>query len=345
MAHYAAFDVSDKETAIHVLDEHGKPVWKGKRPSEPEALAAALRRHAPELERVGLETGRLAPWLYHSLRGLGVPVVCLDARHARAATALQRNKTDARDAETLAQLVRTGWYREARVKGWAAHAVRHLVGARAQLVGISTDLSNQLRGVLRTFGLRVAGRAGGAFEAKVRGQTEGRPEIAAVAEPLLAAWRAVRDQVAALDRTLIEAAKGDATCRLLMTCPGVGVVVAASFAATVEAPGHFRRSRSVGAYLGLTPRRHQSGETDHSAGVSKRGDKPLRGYLFEAAATLLIRVQRPSALKAWGLGLVQRLGFKRAAVAVARKIGVVLHAMWKANTPFQAWPAAAATAA
>src|SRR5215210_1790091 len=167
MAHYAAFDVSEKETAIHVLDEHGKLVWKGKRPSEPDALAAALRRYAPELVRVGLETGRLAPWLFHSLKELGFPVICLDARHARAATALQRNKTDARDAETLAQLVRTGWYREARVKSWAAHAERHLVGARAQLVGISTDLSNQIRSVLRTFGLRAAGRTGGAFEAKV----------------------------------------------------------------------------------------------------------------------------------------------------------------------------------
>ena len=220
MAHYAAFDVSDKETAIHVLDEHGRLVWKGKRPSEPDALAAALRRHAPELVRVGLETGRLTPWLFHSLKELGVPVICLDARHARAATALQRNKTDARDAETLAQLVRTGWYREARVKSWAAHAVRHLIGARAQLVGMATDLSNQLRSLLRTFGLRVTGRAGGAFEARVREQVENRPEVAAVAEPLLAAWRAMRDQIAVLDRKLIEVAKDDATCRLLMTCPG-----------------------------------------------------------------------------------------------------------------------------
>jgi len=345
MAHYAAFDVSDKETAIHVLDEHGKLVWKGKRPSEPEALAAALRRHAPELVRVGLETGRLTPWLFHALKGLGVPVVCLDARHARAATALQRNKTDARDAETLAQLVRTGWFREARVKSWAAHAVRHLVGARAQLVGMATDLSNQIRSLLRTFGLRITGRAGGTFERKVREQITGSPEVAAVAEPLLAAWRAMRDQIAALDRKLIEAARGDATCRLLMTCPGVGVVVATSFAAAVEAPDHFRRSRAVGAYLGLTPRRHQSGESDHSAGVSKRGDKLLRSYLFEAAACLLIRVQRPSALKAWGVGLVQRLGFKRAAVAVARKLSVVLHAMWRENRPFQAWPTPAVAAA
>ena len=345
MPHYAALDVSNQETAIHVVDEAGRTVWRGKRASDPEALATALRRHAPELVRVGLETGFLAPWLYHSLKAAGLPVICLEARHARAATTLQRNKTDANDAETLAQLVRTGWYREARVKGWAAHAVRHLVNARAQLVGVSTDLSNQIRSVLKTFGLRAAGSAGRAFEAKVREQIEGRPEVAGVVEPLLAAWRAVRDQVAALDRKLIAAAKEDATCRLLMTRPGVGVIVASSFSAAVEAPGHFRRSRSVGAYLGLTPKRHQSGEIDHSAGVSKRGDKLLRSYLFEAAAALLIRVQRPSALKAWGLGLVQRLGFKRAAVAVARKIGVVLHAMWKENKPFEAWPGAVAAAA
>ena len=183
MAYHAAFDVSDKETAIRVPDSRGKLVWKGKRPSEPEALAAALRRHASKLVRVGLETGRLAPWLYHSLKELGVPIVCLDARHARAATALQRNKTDARDAETLARLVRTGCYREARVKGWAAHAVRHLIGARAQLVGMATDLSNQIRSLLRTFGLRVTGRAGGTLEAKVREQVTGRPEVAADGPP------------------------------------------------------------------------------------------------------------------------------------------------------------------
>lgn len=341
MAHYVGLDVSDKDTAIHVVDDNGRLVWRGKRASEPEVIAAALRRHAPELARVGLETGQLAPWLYHSLSDLGIPVVCLDARHARTATALQRNKTDAHDAETLAQLVRTGWYREARVKGWAAHALRRMVGARSQLVGISIDLSNQIRSTLKTFGLRVSGGAGHVFEAKVHLALEGRSELADVIEPLLAAWRAIRDQIAVLDGKLVATVKTDATCRLLMTCPGVGVVVAASFSAAIEAPSYFRRSRSVGAYLGLTPRRNQSGEIDHSAGVSKRGDQLLRSYLFEAAASLLVRVQSSSALKTWGLALVQRLGFKRAAVAVARKIAVVLHAMWKANKAFEAWPATA----
>lgn len=176
--------------------------------------------------------------------------------------------------------------------------VRHLVGAR--VVGISIDRSNQIRSLLKTFGLRVGGGAGRVLAAKVRGLVEGKP---------------------------------------------VASVVAASFSAAVEAPGHFRRPRSVGACLGLTPRRHQSGEIDRSAGVSKRGDKLLRSCLFEAAACLLVRVQRPSALKAWGLRLVQRLGFKRAAVALARKIGVVPHAMWKAGAPFQAWPSGGASAA
>lgn len=342
MPQYAALDVSNEETAIHVIDETGAVVWRGKRASDPDVLTTTLRRYAPELVRVGLETGPLTPWLYHSCKALGLPIVCLDARHARAATALQRNKTDARDAETLAQLVRMGWYREARVKSYAAHAVRHLVGARAQLMGVAIDLSNQIRSTLKTFGLMAGKGAGRAFENRVTELIEARPTIAAIVEPLLAAWRAVRGQIAVLDRRLITLARGDATCRLLMTCPGVGVIVATSFAAAIEAPEHFRHSRSVGAYLGLTPARHQSGEVDRMGGISRRGDRLMRTYLFEAAASLLIRVRANSALKTWGRTLFERLGFKHAAVAVARKLAVVLHAMWRAGTPFQPWPVAAA---
>jgi transposase len=235
--------------------------------------------------------------------------------------------------------VRTGWYREARVKSFAAHAVRHLVGARAQLKGVSVDLSNQIRSILKTFGLMAGKGAGRSFAIRVRELLKGRPSLAAIVDPLLAAWDAVRQQIAVLDRRLIRLAKGDPTCRLLMTCPGVGVIVATSFAASIEAPEHFRRSRSVGAYLGLTPTRHQSGETDRTGGISRRGDRLMRTYLFEAAASLLIRVRQNSALKTWGRALAQRMGFKHAAAALARKLAVVLHAMWRSTTPFQAWPA------
>lgn len=186
MPQYAALDVSNEETAIHVIDETGAVVWRGKRASDPDVLTTTLRRYAPDLVRVGLETGPLTPWLYHTCKALGLPIVCLDARHASAATALQRNKTDARDAETLAQLVRMGWYREARVKSYAAHAARHLVGARAQLMGVAIDLSNQIRSTLKTFGLMAGRGAGRAIEIQVHKLIVARLTIAAIVEPLLA---------------------------------------------------------------------------------------------------------------------------------------------------------------
>jgi len=309
MPHYAALDVSNEETAIHVVDETGATVWRGKRASDPEVLATALRRHAPELVRVGLETGPLTPWLYHSCKALGLRSSAWTRVMPEPRQLCNATRPDARDAETLAQLVRTGWYREARVKSCAAHAVRHLVGARAQLMGVSIDLSNQIRSTLQTFGLMAGKGMGRTFEARVHDLIEARPAVAAIVEPLLAAWRAVRTQIGILDRRLITLAKSDATCRLLMTCPGVGVIVATSYAAAIEAPEHFRHSRSVGAYLGLTPVRHQSGQADHSGGISRRGYRLMRTYLFEAAASLLVRVRQDSALKAWGRDLAQRMGF------------------------------------
>lgn len=234
--------------------------------------------------------------------------------------------------------MRTGWCREARVKGFAAHAVRHLLGARAQLMGVSVDLSNQIRSTLKTFGLMAGKDAGRAFEARVRALIDGRPTIAGIIEPLMAAWCAVRTQIGVLDRRLVRLAREDATCRLLMTCPGVGVIVATSFAAAIEAPERFRRSRAVGACLGLTPTRYQSGEVDRTGRVSHSSDRMVRSDLFEAPASLLARGRRDSALKRWGRELAQRVGFKRAAVAVARKLAVVLHALWRTGTPFQAWP-------
>lgn len=175
-------------------------------------------------------------------------------------------------------------------------------------MGVSIDLSNQIRSTLKTFGLMAGKGAGRVFELKVRDLLAGRASLAGIVEPLLAAWQAVRAQIAVLDRRLIALAKADPVCRLLMTCPRVGVIVATSFAAAIEAPEHFRRSRSVGAYLGLTPAQHQSGEVDRTGGISRRGDRLMRTYLFEAAAILLVRVRQDSALKTWGRDLVKRMG-------------------------------------
>jgi transposase len=334
MKQYVGLDVSMEETKIHVLDDDGRRVWRGACRSEPAAIAAAIRRHAPVAVRVGLETGPLTTWLWTELTRDGLPMVCLDARHAKKALDMKVNKTDANDAEGLAHLVRAGWYRAARVKGRPAMLAKALTGARHQLHGIATDLSNQIRGIMKSFGLVVPKGGGGVFERNARALLAEETAVAAIVMPLLESWRAIRARAGELDRQLLAAARQSATCRLLMTMPGVGAVTATSFAAAVEAPGNFVHSRDVGAWIGLTPRRFQSGEVDHEGHISRRGDRQLRAYLYEAANAVLTRVHADSTLRRWGLALRKRLGFKRAAVALARKMAVVLHAMWKSGTVF-----------
>ena len=334
MGQYVGLDVSLDETKVHVLDEQGKRV--GACASHPAMIEATIRQHAPEAVRIGLETGPLTTWLWQALTEVGLPMACLDARQAQAALNMKINKTDDNDAEGLAHLVRSGWYREVRVKSREAMLTRSLLGARTQLLGIVTDLSNQI--LLKT--LVVPKGAGKIFEANVRRLLEGEPAVAAIILPLLESWRAVRVRAAELDRQLLAAAREDRACRRLMTAPGVGAVVAASF--VIETPEAFRRSRDVGAWIGLTPRRYQSGEVDYDGHISRRGDARLRSLLYEAATSILTHVHADSTLRSWGLALKKRLGFKRAAVALARKLAVILHAMWKTGTNFDARASASA---
>ena len=336
MGQYVGLDVSLETTKVHVLDEQGKRV--GTCVTHPTAIEATIRQHAPEAVRIGLETGPLTTWLWQALTEVGLPMACLDAR--QAALNMRINKTDDNDAEGLAHLVRSGWYREVRVKSREAMLTRSLLGARTQLLGIVTDLSNQIRGLLKT--LVVPKGAGKIFEANVRRLLEGEPAVAAIILPLLESWRAVRVRAAELDRQLLAAAREDRACRRLMTAPGVGAVVAASFVAAIETPEAFRRSRDVGAWIGLTPRRYQSGEVDYDGHISRRGDARLRSLLYEAATSILTHVHADSTLRSWGLALKKRLGFKRAAVALARKLAVILHAMWKTATNFDARASASA---
>jgi transposase len=342
MGQYVGLDVSLDETKVPVLDEQGRRVWRGSCASTPEAIEVTIRKHVPDAVRIGLETGPLTTWLWQALTDAGLPMVCLDARQAKAALNLRINKTDDNDAEGLAHLVRSGWYREVRVKSREAMLVRSLLGARTQLLGMVTDLSNQIRGLMKTFGLVVPKGAGKIFEANVRRLLEGEALVAGVVLPLLESWRAVRARAADLDRQLLSVVRGSATCRRLMTIPGIGAVVAASFVAAVETPENFTTSRAVGAWIGLTPRRYQSGQVDDDGHISRRGDARLRALLYEAATAMLTRVQGESELRRWGLALKKRLGFKRAAVALARKMAVIMHAMWKNGADFD--PKAASVA-
>jgi transposase len=338
---FLGLDVSQRLTSVCILDERGGRLWRGKCATDPAVIEEVIRTRAGSVAaRVGIETGPLTPWLVHALRGCGLDVVCLDARQARAALALRPNKTDANDAEGLAQILRLGWHRSVHVKSHDAHRLRAALGARMQLVGMLTELSNHVRGVLKVFGIVVEGVRGGLFASRVEVLVADRPEVAAVVRPMLEAWRALRDQVAAYDVALRAEARARRECRLLMSVPGVGAITALAFASAVHDPARFGSSRAVGAHLGLTPRRHQSGETDRIGAISRWGDGLVRTYLYEAANVLLGRVRRWSSLKAWAVRLAQRSGGTKARVALARKLAVVMHAIWRSGEPFR-WTAPA----
>ena len=263
-----------------------------------------------------------------------LPVICIDARHAKAALKMQINKSDRNDAVGIARIMQCGWYKEVRVKDLDSHAVKALLVSRALLVKIKRDLENQIRGLLKNLGLVIGPAKMNAFASRAAELIENRPELAVAVTPLLTARVAIEEQIADLDRKVMKLARSNAQVRQFMTAPGIGPVTALCFLATIDDPTRFKRSRSVGAYVGLTTRRYASGEIDWKA-ILKCGDKMLRVSHFEAANVLLTRVAKWSALKAWGIRLAKRSGLRKAKVAVARKLAVILHRMWIEGTEFR----------
>jgi transposase len=328
MEYYVGLDVSLKRTSICVVNQTGAIALEGVVDSDPEAIASFVRSKAPGTVRIGIETGPTTTWLWTELKRLGLPVICIDARHAKAVLKMQINKSDRNDAAGIARIMQTGWFKEVRVKDLGSHAVKALLASRALLVKIKRDLENQVRGLLKNLGLVIGRAKFNVFAVRAEGLIENRPELVAAVRPLLEARKAIEQQVADLDRKVLKLARHDAQVRRFMTVPGVGPITALCFKATIDDPTRFRRSRSVGAYIGLTTRRHASGEIDWSGRIS------LRMYLFEAAGVLLTRVPKWSGLKAWGAKLTKRNGLRKAKVAVARKLAVILHRMWIDGTEF-----------
>jgi transposase len=334
MQTYVGLDVSLKQTAVCVVDATGKIKREGMVASDPDALADFVKRHAPHVMRIGLETGATSTWLWTELKERGLPVICIDARHAKAALKMQINKSDRNDAVGIARIMQCGWYKEVRVKDLDSHAVRALLASRALLVELKRDLENQIRGLLKNFGL-VIGRAKlNTFTVRANELIDRKPELAVAVEPLLKAREAIAHQIEKLDRKVLHMARNEPQVRRFMTVPGVGPITALCYMATIDDPARFSKSRSVGAYVGLTTRRYASGETDHSGRISKCGDEMLRSYLYEAANVLLTRVTKWSALKAWGMRIAKRRSLSKAKVAVARKLAVILHRMWVDGTEF-----------
>ena len=334
MKQYIGLDVSQDVTHVCVVDHDGHKLWEGDCDSTPEAIGATIKKHAPGVVKIGLESGHLSTWHWHGLTDMGLPAICIDAYHAHGVLKLQMNKTDKNDAHGLAQIMRCGWYKEVQIKSFESHESRALFRTRSNLVTMRTDLINQIRGTLKTFGILIKGIAGVGFEARIQEIIDEGGTLAAPLQAQLEILQLIKKQITELDELVLDYAYACQSCRILMSIPGVGPVTAANFVLAVDDADRFAKSKNVGAYFGLTPRRRQSGEMDYNGRISKRGDRVVRHQLYEAANALLTRVKKPSSLQAWGLRIAKRSGMKKARIAVARKLAVIMHQMLQTGELF-----------
>lgn len=332
---FVGLDVSVRTTSICVIDGAGRVLKEAKVESEPCAIAALLGNFEGNYRRVGLEAGPLSQWLYSGLGSAGYPVVCVETRHMKAALSAQINKTDRNDARGIAQMMRVGLYRPVHVKTERSQEIRMLLTARKFLQSKIIDAENNLRGLLRNFGLKVGAVTRAQYEARVTELLAQKPHLALSVGPLLEVRRVLREQFQRLHKAMGRLAAEDGICRLLMSAPGVGPLVALTFRAGVDEAPRFRQSRSVPAHFGLTPARYQSGELDRGRGISKCGDPTVRWALVEAAGVILRLNTKSSPLKVWGMALAKRRGPAKALVAVARRLAVILHRMWIDGTEYR----------
>ncbi|MFN9712068.1 MAG: IS110 family transposase [Alphaproteobacteria bacterium] len=333
---YVGLDVSDKSTHLCVVDGSGATVWSGACATDPEVIARTLKARAAGLVRVILETGPLSTFLYHGLFERAVPVVCVCARHAKGVLSARINKSDPHDAEGLAQMARTGWFKQVRIKAEATHMDRARLKIREQLILSRQAVAGQLRGLLKLFGLRLGQvTTPGKRRERLRMLFARRPELEPIMAPLIESLEALEAQIARTTKQLAAQAAADPVTQRLMTAPGVGPITALVFKSSIEDPERFSRGEDAGAFAGLAPRRNQSGERDVKGRISRAGDPMLRRALYEAANVLIGRVRRPCALRDWGRKLAETKGTKRARVAVARKLAVLLHRLWLSETDFR----------
>ena len=341
MEHYAGINVSLESASVCVVDASGRIVCEAKVASEPDVLIGWFDNLGVEVSRIGLEAGPLSQWLYAGMREAGLPVELLETRHVRDAFKAMPVKTDRKDARGIAQLIRLGWFRPVHCKSLPAQELRAVLTARKLVQGKRHDIEMSLRGILRGFGLKVGPTTTRGFEGRIRELVEGHPTLSAVADALLLARATLGEQLGKLQKQLVSLARNDVRARLLMTTPGVGVLVALTYVAAIDDPARFRSSKATGAHFGLTPKKYQSGETDVTGRISKIGDASVRTVLYEAANVILTRPVKGSSLKSWAMRVAKRAGMRKAKVALARKLAVVLHRMLADGTEFVAGRAAA----
>lgn len=335
MTIYVGLDVSVESTAICVITASGQVEKEFAAPSHPDDLADVLAPYSDRIQAIGLEAGPMSAFLAEGLKKYGLEAILMETRRVHAALSAIPIKTDRRDARGIAELLRMGWFQPVHLKTPAARDLRLMLSARDTLARRIRELDNSIRGLLRGFGLRISKGARGRFSTLVQEVIEGNPVLQQAFTPLLAARDTMASEFSKLDKLVRDQSRRDEVCRRLMTVPGVGAVIAMTFRAAIDDPERFRSSKSVGACFGLTPRRYQSGETDRVTSITKAGDASVRSALYEAAHVMLVRSTCWTPLKAWAMRIAARRGAKRAKIALARKLAVIMHRMWVDGTEFR----------
>jgi len=343
MEHYAGIDVSLECSSVCVVDATGKIVRESKVASEPEALIAWFAALGLAPERIGLEAGPLSQWLYGGMTRAGLAVELLETRHVRDAFKAMPVKSDRNDARGIAQLMRLGWFKPVHCKSIAAQETRALLTARKLVQSKLHDVEMSLRGILRGFGLKVGPTTPKRFAARIQELVASHPNLQVIADALLAVHAVLLEEFNAFEKRVNDLARGHAKARLLMTTPSVGPIVALTYVSAVDDPARFTSSKAAGAHFGLTPKKYQSGETDVTGRISKIGDASVREALYQAAHVMLTKpVRGCTQLKSWAMRIARRAGMRKAKVALARKLAVILHRMLADTQPFN--PAASAAA-
>lgn len=332
MKTFVGLDVSQKKTSICVIDHNGNKIRMVNVDTHPGVIADYLFSEGFDKSKVGLETGPLCVWLYHSLRNFGLDVDCIHARHVHVALSMQLNKTDQNDAFGIARLVLSGWYKPVYVKSLQCHQQRLILTSREKLVQLRVAVTNQIRGLLKTFGVVLPPGKNSVFERAVLESSPSLETVKPTVIMLLDTWEHLSGQIRKFNYMLEKLARKDPVCQILQSIPGVGVLTALSFKTSIDDPSRFRRVSDAGAFLGLTPKKYQSGEVDRNGGISKQGNRMTRTLIYEAASCLLTHYGTDTSLAIWANGLRRRMGYKKVIVALARKLTTLMLSMWKSET-------------
>lgn len=336
MKYYTGLDVSLKTTFISVIDNKQNIVMEGEVATDADVIFSFLSKNNIRHEKIGIESGQLSISLCKQLRAKGLDVTCVDSRHMAAALAARINKNDKNDARGIAKMMRAGLYKEVLVKSDESCQMKIAIGSRKQLVNTKRQVMGTVRGLLKIHGVKINSNVNiGKFILAVERAIKKLDEMSKLSlSPLLRTLEIIEEAKSKVDELITKFCKDDLDCKRLMTIPGVGVITAATYTTALDDLGRFEESKTVGAYFGLTPRQYASGEINRHGSISKMGHKETRTILYEAAQSLLVVSKQQNKIKTWGLKIAKKRGMKKAIVAVARKLSVVMHRMLQTETDF-----------